>query len=96
MTDCSTDNLIPRRCAEKFERISRSLGKIDRMAEDVSALRKAVVGNGEAKRSLAFRVGQLEAVQTTRRGARQRWGDRVWKLLTAVALVLLGWLIRSA
>ena len=86
---------MPRHCAERFEDISRTLGKIDRMAEDVRALRKAVAGNGNTERSLAFRVGCLEQNCERATSARARWGRRIWKSLMAVLLVLFGAWIRS-
>ena len=78
-----TENSLPRPCAERFEEISRVLGKIGRMAKDVEVLRSAVVGNGNAQDSLAFRVRRLEECNYVMRSSRRKWGDRLWR--TAVA-----------
>lgn len=91
---CTGDSL-PRPCAEKFEEMSRVLGKVDRMAEDVKVLRSAVVGNGNAKDSLAFRVRSLEESNSVVRGNRRRWGERLWRVAVAVSLVLFGWWIKD-
>jgi len=90
------DDSMPRTCAEKFERIGRSLALVDRIAEDVAALRRAVVGNGRAEQSLSFRVGQLERGRRGLRRARARWAERLWKLLVATGLVVLGWWLGSS
>jgi len=70
------------------------LGKIDRMAEDIKVLRSAVVGNGNAKDSLAFRVRRLEECNDVVRSSRRKWGDRFWRVVVAVGLILLGWWIK--
>ena len=89
-----TGNSLPRPCAENFAEISRVLGKIDRMAEDVEVLRSAVVGNGNAKNSLLFRVRRLEECNDIVRGNRRKWSGRLWRMAVAVGLVLLGWWIK--
>ena len=86
---------IRRHCAEKFEELSRALGRVDTMADDLAALRRAVVGNGEPERSLLVRVQLLEESRRTIRGTRAKWGERLWKSLIAVALVLMGWWLRG-
>lgn len=86
---------LPRPCAEKFEEISRSLGKLDRMAEDIAVLRRTVVGNGSAEDSLTYRVGLLEADTRHARSAKTRWAERVWRLCVAGGLIVFGWWLRS-
>lgn len=86
---------LPRPCAEKFEEISRSLGKLDRMAEDIAVLRRTVVGNGRAESSLAYRVGRLEADTRRERSAKSRWAERIWRLCVAGGLVMFGWWLKS-
>ena len=65
------------------------------MAKDVEALRLAVVGNGNAKDSLAFRVRRIEECNDVLRSNRRKWGDRVWRVFVAVGLVMLGWWIKN-
>ena len=89
------DDRMPRRCAEKFEEISRSLAQIERIAADVDVLRKAIVGNGEVDGSLAFRLRRLEELLHDRKSRRRQWGQRAWKIAMGAALVLLGWLLKS-
>ena len=91
---CHTTSL-PRPCAEKFEDISRSLGSLDRMADDLAVLRRTVVGNGEAERSLTYRLGRLEEAADFTRSDTLRWADRVWRLCVALGLVVLGWWLKS-
>ena len=86
---------IPRQCAEKFEEISHSLGQIKLVAEDVRALRRAIIGNGRPDGSLAFRLRRLEQLRTDSRSALRRWIDRLWKLAVAAALVVLGWWLKA-
>ena len=92
--ECS-GNTLPRPCAEKFEEMSRALGKIDQMARDVEILRRAVVGNGNARDSLAFRVRRIEECNDLAGSNRRKWGDRLWRMAIAIGLVLLGWWIKE-
>ena len=91
----NSGNSIPRFCAEKFDEISRALGQIEGMAEDIRVLRKAVIGNGQVDGSLWFRVSRLEEAQSDKRSLRRRWGERVWRLAVGAALVLCGWWLKS-
>lgn len=91
--NCS--NSMPRFCARKFEEISRAVGQIDGMAEDIRLLRRAVVGNGRVDGSLGFRVAMLEEAQSGNRSRHKRWGERIWKLVFGIALVLCGWWLKS-
>jgi len=91
---CHTTS-VPRPCAEKFEEISRSLGSLDRMAEDLAVLRRAVVGNGSTERSLTYRLGRLEDAADFTRSAKARWAERIWRLCIALGLVVFGWWLKS-
>jgi len=91
---CHTTSL-PHPCAERFEHISRSLGSLDRMADDLAALRRTVVGNGSTERSLAHRLVRLEEAADFTRSAKTRWAQRVWRLGVALGLVVLGWWLRA-
>lgn len=92
--ECHTTSL-PRPCAEKFEEISRSLGSLDRMAEDLAVLRRTVAGNGTTERSLTYRLVRLEEAADFTRGNKTRWAERVWRLCVALGLVVFGWWLRS-
>ena len=90
---CPEDSL-PRACGEQFARIAGALARLERAAEDIRAVRRAVLGNGRAEESLAFRVGRLEEGRQRRVWQAGRWLERAWKLCVSAALVLLGWWIR--
>ena len=94
MQNCA-DESIPQHCADRFEKISRSLGKIDRMSEDVTTLRRAVVGNGNAESSLTFRLRKLEDDNRNTDSRKRRWGERAWKLVVGGGLVVFGYWIKS-
>ena len=91
---CNSESM-PRRCAEKFEEISHSLGKIDHVAEDVKILRRAVAGNGSTEHSLAFRMRRLEQGTERSRSTRARWRERLWRLCVAAALIVFGWWLKA-
>ena len=95
MTGVCDSNIMPRGCAEKFEEFSRSLAKLDSVAEDVSILRKAVVGNGDVAHSLVCRVRRLEECKEIDHDVKVRWRGRLWRLLVAVGLVVFGWWLKS-
>ena len=95
MTAACDNNTMPRGCAEKFEEFSRSLAKLDSVAEDVGVLRRAVVGNGDAAHWLACRLRRLEECKEIDHGVRVRWRNRLWRLFAAVGLVLFGWWLKS-
>jgi len=85
---------VPRACADQFAHIAGALGRLEEVADDVRALREAVLGNGKAEGSLAFRVGRLEEGRRRRGAVSGRWLERAWKLCVSAGLVLLGWWVR--
>ena len=94
MTECNTDSM-PRGCAEQFSRLAAGLSKLDEIAADVSTIKTTVIGNGHVEGSLAYRVQTIEAALSRGTSIQKRWCDRLWKLGTAIALVVFGWLLRG-
>ena len=72
-------------CAHTFQEITGHYYALHQatvqLQRDVSAVRKAVVGDGSVRDSLAARVERLEAVADTQ----QQVGDKFWKIFGVAA-----------
>lgn len=95
MSNKCNSQSIPHHCADKFEEISTALGKLGSVPDDVKELRKAVIGNGKPERALVFRVKRLEDSSENIRSTKRRWGERIWKVVAAAALVFFGAWLKS-
>ena len=82
-------------CAHAFSEIAQTLGRLEDMDGKLDKLSEAVLGNGDVQQSIAFRLAVIERRQERTCQTKSKWGDRVWKLAAALALLAAGWLLRA-